>query len=195
MPKLKLMIVIASTRPGRVGLPIGQWFRERAEAHGAFEVTVADLAEINLPFLDEPKHPRLGQYMHAHTKAWSAQVAAADAFVFVTPEYNYSMTAPLKNAIDYLFNEWQYKPVGFVSYGGASGGVRAVQMIKQVVSVLKMVPVVETVALPFVAKLINAEGKVEANEAMETSATTMLNELHRMATVLEPLRQGEAQAA
>src|SRR4051812_15701392 len=92
-----LLIIIASTRPGRVGLPVGEWIRDRALAHGAFNVEVADLAEINLPFMDEPHHPRLGNYVHQHTKDWSARVAAADAVIFVTPEYNYGFTAPLKN--------------------------------------------------------------------------------------------------
>jgi len=100
MSRPTLMILIASTRPGRVGLPVGQWFRDHAIAHGGFEVEVADLATLNLPFMDEPSHPRLRQYIHQHTKNWSALVTAADAFVFVMPEYNYGFNAPLKNAID-----------------------------------------------------------------------------------------------
>src|ERR1700679_4011380 len=165
MPRLQ--IIIASTRPGRVGLPVGLWFEGRARAHQAFDVEVADLAELALPFMDEPNHPRLREYTHQHTKDWSAQVAAADAFVFVMPEYNYGFTAPLKNAIDYLHVEWQYKPVGFVSYGGLSAGTRAVQMLKQVVTTLKMTPVFEAVSIPFVAKFIDDDGAVQANETMK----------------------------
>ena len=120
-----LLIVIASTRPGRVGLPVGRWFEDRARAHGGFRVTVADLAELRLPLVDEPNHPRLRKYTQPHTRKWSEIVDAADAFAFVMPEYNYSFTAPLKNAIDYLHQEWQYKPVGLVSYGGVSAGTRA----------------------------------------------------------------------
>src|SRR6188508_1607060 len=93
----KLMIIIASTRPGRVGLPVARWFARDAIAHGGFEVEVTDLAELALPFMDEPNHPRLRQYTHQHTKEWSAKVDAADAFVFVMPEYNYGFNAPLKN--------------------------------------------------------------------------------------------------
>src|SRR5689334_4480755 len=122
MDKLKLQIVIASTRPGRVGAPVARWFHRRAEEHGGFDVELVDLAEVNLPLLDEPHHPRLRRYVHQHTQAWSARVEAADAFVFVTPEYNYGMPASLKNALDYLNQEWHYKPVGFVSYGGVSAG-------------------------------------------------------------------------
>ena len=108
----RLMIIIASTRPGRVGLPAGLWFDARARARGGFDVDLADLAEIKLPFMDEPNHPRLQKYTKQHTKEWSARVAEAQAFVFVTPEYNYGLCAPLKNAIDFLHNEWLYKPFG-----------------------------------------------------------------------------------
>src|SRR5262249_42315594 len=101
----RLMIVIASTRPGRVGLPVAEWFTAVAEEHSSFDIDVADLAEINLPFMDEPKHPRLREYQHDHTRAWSSRVDRADAFVFVHPEYNFGMTAPLKNALDYLHHE------------------------------------------------------------------------------------------
>jgi NAD(P)H-dependent FMN reductase len=187
MAKPQLMIVIASTRPGRAGLPIGRWFRERAEAHGGFAVALADLGEINLPFMNEPNHPRVRQYIHQHTKDWSGMVDAADAFVFVTPEYNHGMVAPLKNALDYLVQEWQYKPVGFVSYGGMSGGLRAVQMTKQVVTALKMVPVTEAVVLPFVSQMLS-EGVFRPTEAIEKSADAMLAELARIALPLRALK-------
>jgi NAD(P)H-dependent FMN reductase len=111
-----LAVIIASTRPGRVGPQIASWFLELASEFTDFNIDVLDLGEIALPFLDELEHPSSGVYHHEHTRAWSARVAAADAFVFVMPEYNFAMTAPLKNAIDYLYNEWAYKPVGFVSY-------------------------------------------------------------------------------
>jgi NAD(P)H-dependent FMN reductase len=186
MPKLN--VIVASTRPGRVGYPVAQWFTELARAHGGFEVELVDLAEVGLPLLDEPNHPRLGQYVHQHTKDWSASVAGADAFVFVTPEYNFGMPASLKNAIDYLHHEWQYKPVGFVSYGGVSAGTRAVQMTKQVVTTLKMTPVSEAVAIPFVTQFLGDDGTVQANEAMEGAAKAMLDELLRYTNALAPLR-------
>ena len=195
MSKPKLMIVIASTRPGRVGLPVARWFADRAEENDAFDIEVVDLAELNLPFYDEPKHPRLRQYVHQHTKDWSARVEAADAFVFVMPEYNFAFTAPLKNALDYLHLEWQYKPVGLVSYGGVSAGTRAAQMIKQVLTTLKMTPLPEAVSIPFVQQFIGADGEVHANEVMETSATAMLNELRRWTDALRPLREEAAQPA
>jgi NAD(P)H-dependent FMN reductase len=183
-----LEIVIASTRPGRVGLPVGDWVYERALLHGAFAVEIVDLALIDLPLLDEPNHPRLRQYVHQHTKDWSTTIERADAFVFVTPEYNHGFNAPLKNALDYLHAEWAYKPVGFVSYGGLAAGTRAVQMLKQVVTSLKMVPLMEAVNIPFINQLLDEQKRLRSNETIERAAAKMLDELGRWTSALEPLR-------
>jgi NAD(P)H-dependent FMN reductase len=191
----RLTIIIGSTRPGRAGLPIATWFADRARSHGGFDVDVVDLAELNLPLLDEPSHPRLRQYVHQHTRDWSATVGAGEAFVLVTPEYNYGYPAALKNAIDYLHNEWRDKPVGFVSYGGVSAGTRAVQQLKQVVTTLRMVPVVEAVSIPFHPQFIGEDGRVQANEIMEQAANAMLDELVRVEGALRPLREPNAEAA
>jgi NAD(P)H-dependent FMN reductase len=184
-----LQIIIASTRPGRVGLPVGTWFEQCAIAHGAVTVQVADLAEIDLPFLDEPNHPSQQKYTKQHTKDWSARIAASDAFVFVMPEYNHSFTAPLKNAIDYLVKEWAFKPVGLVSYGGISGGLRAVQALKPVLSGLRMVPLTEAVVIQFVASLIEDDGHFEPTTSMANSVKPMLDELARQVSVLKQLRK------
>lgn len=184
-----LKIIIASTRPGRTGLTVGEWFESHAKEHSGFdEIELVDLAEVNLPFMNEPHHPRLGKYTHQHTRDWSAKVAEADAFVFVMPEYNFGYNAELKNAIDYLHQEWQYKPVGLVSYGGVSAGIRAAQMIKQVVTALKMTPIVEAVSIPFVHQLVDEEEGLVANEVMTGAATAMLDELVRVTEALRPLR-------
>jgi NAD(P)H-dependent FMN reductase len=190
-----LTVIIASTRPGRAGLPIAEWFIDLAKRRGDFEVRVADLAQINLPFMDEPNHPRLRQYTHQHTKDWSARIDESDAFVIVTPEYNYGYPAALKNAIDYLHQEWQDKPVGFVSYGGVAAGTRAVQQLKQVVTTLKLVPVVESVNIPFHTQFIDGSGRVQPNDVMNDAADSMLRELVRLEGVLRPLRSGESKAA
>jgi NAD(P)H-dependent FMN reductase len=182
-----LTVVIASTRPGRAGLPVAEWFIAHARAHGAFEVIVADLAEINLPMLDEPNHPRLRRYTKPHTLAWSATVDASDAFVFVTPEYNYGYPASLKNAIDYLHQEWLHKPVGFVSYGGVAAGTRSIQQLKQVVTALNMMPVNESVTIPFFTQFI-VDGEVQPNEVMVLAAGAMLDELARVQAAMGPLR-------
>ncbi|MDX6741194.1 NAD(P)H-dependent oxidoreductase [Actinocorallia sp. A-T 12471] len=175
-----LQVIIGSSRPGRIGSAFAEWFTGLAEKHGAFDVETIDLAEVGLPFLDEPNHPKLRQYTHQHTLDWSATVERADAYVLVTPEYNYGYSAVLKNALDFLCHEWADKPVGFVSYGGVGAGVRAVQQLKQVVTTLRMVPVLESVNIPFAwGKL--AEGRVAPEDAaLDQSAELMLDELARL---------------
>jgi NAD(P)H-dependent FMN reductase len=189
-----LQIIIASTRPGRVGPSVASWIHERAIAHGGFDVELVDLAEVNLPMFDEPKHPRFGQYVHQHTKDWSATIKRADAFIFVVPEYNYGFNAAIKNAIDYLNAEWQHKPVGFVSYGGVAAGTRAVQMLKQVITTLKMVPVFDAVNIPFVQQFLDEERRLQPNDIMETAATAMLDELVRWTASLRNMREPAARA-
>lgn len=183
----RLLVVIASTRPGRVGLPVGTWFADRARTHGGFEVDVADLADLDLPMFNEAKHPRLGQYALEHTKAWAATVAAADAFAFVLPEYNHAFTAPLKNAIDYLNAEWRHKPVGFVSYGGVSAGTRAVQALKPVCLAVGLSPTGAAVNIPFVASFVE-DGVFRPNEPLEQGADAMLDELLGLEEALRSLR-------
>ena len=184
---LILHTIVCSTRPGRVGLPVAQWFYEVARQHGGFDAKLVDLAAFNLPIYDEPKHPVLQQYEHEHTKRWSESVSAADAFVFVTPEYNYGPPPSLLNALNYVYKEWNYKPAAFVSYGGVSGGLRAVQIEKHTLTTLKMVPIVEAVTIPMVGQHMK-EGRFAAQEVHQTSATTMLTELARWAEALKPLR-------
>jgi len=183
-----LQIIIGSTRPGRVGSAVGDWIIERARARGDFEVVVTDLAELDLPMFDEPNHPRLHQYVHQHTKDWSAIVDRSDAFVFVIPEYNYGFNAATKNAIDYLNREWRDKPAGIVSYGAVSGGTRAAQMLKQVLSGVRLAPVTDSVNIPFVAEKLDENGRLKPNEIMEQAAAAMLDELARWAQALRPLR-------
>ena len=183
----KLTIVIASVREGRGGEAIARWFIERAQQHGKFEVQVADLKELNLPILNEPHHPRLKKYVHESTKQWSAIVDASDAFVFVTPEYNYSTPPALVNALDTLYHEWTYKPVGFVTYGGISGGLRAMQMTRMMVTGFKMMPMVEAVNIPFFTQFVQ-DDVFKANETLEKSVAPMLDELLRWSEALKTLR-------
>jgi NAD(P)H-dependent FMN reductase len=182
-----LLVIVASTRPGRVGPRIGGWFAGRAAAHGAFEVTVADLAELALPLLDEPEHPSDRRYTREHTRRWSALVERADAVVIVTPEYNYGMPASLKNALDYLYHEWAYKPVGFVSYGMTSGGLRAVQMAKQVVTTLRMMPAGEAVTV-FLRRQLDASGDLIVDGSLNAAAAALLDELAVLTGALAALR-------
>jgi NAD(P)H-dependent FMN reductase len=186
---MKLEIIVASTRPGRAGPSIAAWFEDFARRHGKFDIELVDLAEVNLPLLDEPAHPRLMNYQHEHTKRWSATVASADAYAFVTPEYNYGAPAPLINALDFVFREWHYKPACFVSYGGQSGGIRSVQMMKPILTTLKMMPIPEAVAIPFFAQHRDADGRFTATDAHERAAADMLNELEKWAVALKALRR------
>lgn len=188
MTKPLLQIIIASTRPGRVGAPVGAWFTERAREHAGFDIEVVDLKEVDLPLLDEPRHPRFRDYQHEHTLRWSRTIERADAYVFVVPEYNYGYNAAVKNAIDYLHQEWLDKPVGFVSYGGVAAGTRAVQQLKQVLTTLRMVPVVESVNIPFVGQFL-VDGEIKPNEIMQGAATALLDELGRVSPVLRTLRE------
>lgn len=185
---LTLHTVICSTRPGRIGPSVGHWFHEFAYDHGSFDTHLVDLAEFDLPVFNEPQHPRLQQYEHGHTTRWSDSVAAADAFVFVTPEYNHNPSPALVNALDYVYREWNYKPCAFVSYGGLSGGIRAVHTTKLMVTTLKMVPLTESVTLPMVKQHIDASGIFTPEEQHTASAQVLLDELQRWAEALAPMR-------
>ena len=184
---MKLTVVVASIREGRAGDPIARWFVERAKQHGKFDVHVADLKELNLPMMNEPHHPRLKKYVNDSTKQWSDIVGSSDAFVFVTPEYNYTLPPALVNALDTVYHEWTYKPVAFVSYGGVSGGMRAVQTGKLMVTGFKMMPMVEAVNIPFFTQFVQ-DGVFKANETHEKSVNPMLDELLRWSGALKTLR-------
>ncbi len=183
-----LKIIIASTRPGRKGPALGDWIFDTAKKHTEFNVELLDLAEINLPFLDEPNHPRMQKYEKEHTKNWSAKISEADAFIFLLPEYNFSYPATIKNALDFLYNEWNFKPLGFVSYGGIAAGTRSVQALKQVVTAMKMVPIVESVNIPFFTKYIDEQNKFNADDTIQKSAESMLKELLLWTRKLKEMR-------
>ena len=184
---LVLHTIICSTRPGRVGPTIARWFNAAAGQHGKFDAKLVDIADFNLPVYDEPRHPMMQQYEHDHTRAWSASVAAADAFVFVTPEYNYGPPPSLVNALNYVYREWNYKPATFVSYGGVSGGLRAVQVEKQILSTLKVVPIPEQVSVHMAGQHIE-DGVFKPDPTHSHSAIRALDELHKWAEGLKAMR-------
>ena len=175
MAKPVLHVIIASTRPGRVGAAIAQWFYERALERDTFEVELVDLATIDLPLFNEPRQPVLQNYEFEHTKRWSSTVSRADAFVLVMPEYNHSFNAALKNALDYLYHEWRDKPVGLVSYGGGALGARAIEALK---------PVIASIGLAYTGEMSISlqqfpvvDGVFLAPDALESRARTLLDEL------------------
>ncbi|MBB1628341.1 NADPH-dependent FMN reductase [Achromobacter sp. UMC71] len=186
--KPRLNIIIASTRPGRVGPRIGEWIDLLARSRDDFETSLIDLAEFQLPVYDESHLPKNKNYEHQHTIRWARSVDSADAFVFVVPEYNAHPTPALVNALHFLFHEWNYKAVGFVSYAYASGGLRGVQELKPLMLTLKLVPLVEQVMIPMFHQHLSTEGKFEANAVHTQAAETMLDELSRWTTALKTLR-------
>ena len=196
MKKVRVLVLICSTRPGAIGPAIAQWFIDTVSPLGAtlgVELVPVPLRDLDLPFLDEEEHPASGVYQHQHTRDWSAMVEAADGFIMITPEYNYGMPAALKNALDYLSREWAWKPVGFVSYGNTSAGTRSVQHAKQVVTTLRLVPLGATVAIRIADTMEN--GSVRASKRLDASASSVMSELARLAHTLRPLREAAQSTA
>lgn len=193
---LSLVVVTGSTRPGRVGPVIARWAEEAARAHqgahGGFDVTLADLGDLGLPLLDEPAHPAKQEYQHEHTRRWSRIVDGADAFVMVTPEYDYFPPAALVNAVQALLREWAYKPAGVVSYGGASGGLRAAQGLRQLLGNVNVHALPQTVPVPMFRQFIGEDGALRPNEAMQKGMGEMLDELGKWAGALKVLRPSAA---
>lgn len=188
MEKYNLKVIVTSTRNGRQGIAVANWFAEKVKEHNAFNTEILDLKEIALPMLDEPHHPRLKNYQYEHTKAWSKKIEEADEFVFVIPEYNYGLPPSLVNAIDYLFSEWNYKPAALVSYGGISGGLRSAQMSKLILTTVKVFPLTEAISIPFFAKQINEEGVFIANPLIDKSYNEMMDELIKWTKGLKYMR-------
>ena len=150
----KIAIILGSTRPGRNGEAVAQWVLDIAKQRSDAEYELVDIKDYNLPHLDEAMPPSMGQYSQPHTKAWAEKIASFDGFVFVTPEYNHSTSGALKNAIDFLFAEWNNKAAGFVSYGSV-GGTRAVEHLRLVMGELKVASVRSQVALSLFTDFTN----------------------------------------
>lgn len=170
-----MLIIVGSVREGRRGEPVARWFADIASARDDLTCEVADLKELALPLLIAPKSPSSGEYGPEQTR-WAERVAGADGYVLVTPEYNHGYPPALKNALDLVYAEWNRKPMGCVSYGGASGGVRAVQQLRQVAVELQMAPVRANVAIPRVFRRIGDDGRFDGEEFAD-SAAGLLDEL------------------
>ncbi|MDX3660195.1 NAD(P)H-dependent oxidoreductase [Streptomyces sp. ID05-26A] len=179
-------IIIGSTRPGRNGEQVAKWVAQHAQERTDATFELVDLKDFPLPHLDEPMPPAMGQYQHDHTKAWAAKIAEFDGFVMVTPEYNHSTSGVLKNAIDYLFAEWNNKAVGFVSYGGV-GGARAVEHLRLVAGELKMADVRTSVSLSMFTEFKNFS-EFQPSDFQVSTLSTMFDELVAWSSALAPLR-------
>lgn len=185
---MRLGIITVSTREERVGDAVAKWFSEYAKVHEGFaDFTLIDLKELNLPLMNEPKHPLMKDYKFDYTKKFSQLIEPCDAYVFVTPEYDYFAPGALVNAIDYLSQEWSYKPAAFVAYGGISGGLRSVQAAKPLLTSVKMMPIPESVSFHFVVNNLK-DGTLVPERKHEDMARLMLDELVKWAEALKPMR-------
>ncbi len=184
---LRIAIIIGSTRPGRRGEDVANWVHEIAKKRSDAEFEIVDIKNFNLPLLDEPMSPMLGQYAHLHTKIWSAKIASFDAYVFVTPEYNHGTSGALKNAIDFLYNEWVNKAAGFVGYGGASG-TRAVENLRLVMGELQVADVRAQVGLSLFTDFEDFRVFKPAPQ-QEKSANAMLDQVIAWGGALKTLRE------
>jgi len=184
---IKVAIIIGSTRPGRKAEAVAKWVHGIAKKHGGAEFEIVDILDFNLPFLDEPIPPSVNKYSHPHTKKWAARIDPFDAFVFVTPEYNHGPSGALKNAIDFLFREWNNKAAGFVGYGSA-GGVRAVEQLRLVMGELRVADVRAQVMLSLITDFENYT-VFKPGPQHEAAVNTMLDEVIAWGGALKGLRE------
>ena len=184
---LKTAVIIGSTRPGRNTEAVAKWVFQLAQNGKKAEFELVDLKDFDLPLLDEPVPPAMGQYSQPHTKAWADKVASFDAFIFVTPEYNHSTSGALKNAIDYLYAEWNNKAAGFVSFGSA-GGTRAVEHLRLIMAELQVADVRAQVALSLFSDFEN-HTTFKPSPHHEESVHTMIDQVIAWGSALKPLRQ------
>ena len=184
---LRVAIIIGSTRPGRKADAVAKWVYEIAQKRGDAEFDLVDIKDFNLPLLDEPISPMMGQYTHEHTKKWSEKIASFDGYVFVTPEYNHGTSGALKNAIDYLYKEWVNKAAGFVGYGGAAG-VRAVENLRLVMGELQVADVRAQVGLSLYTDFENYSVFKPAPQH-EKSVNAMLDQVIAWGGALKTLRK------
>lgn len=190
--KPRIAVVIGSTRPGRKGEGIGHWVHEVAAARDDLDVELVDVADRHLPLFDEPAPPMLGRYANDHTRVWAETIRAFDGFVFVVAEYNHGIPAALKNAVDYLYAEWNDKAAGFVGYG-VDGGVRAIEQLRLVLAPLKVATVSATAPLRLFTDL-GPDGR-PADPRHAAAVSAVLDQVRDWSAALAPLRQPVAVAA
>ncbi len=183
---LRVAVILGSTRPGRNGEAVAKWVYDVAKKRNDSEFEYVDIKDYELPLLDEPIPPSLGRYSKDHTKAWAAKIDSFDAFVFVAAEYNHGIPGALKNAIDFLFKEWNNKVAGFVGYGSA-GGVRSVEQLRLVMAELQVATVRSQVQLSLFTDFENFSAFKPA-PYQETSVNTMLDQVISWGNALKTLR-------
>jgi NAD(P)H-dependent FMN reductase len=185
----RIAIIVGSTRPGRNAEAVAKWVYEHAARRKDAEIELVDIADYDLPLLDEPALPSAGKYTKEHTKKWAAKVASFDGFVFVTPEYNHGISGALKNAIDFLYAEWNDKAAGFVSYGSV-GGTRAVESLRLVMAELQVADVRAQVALSLYTDFENFS-KFKPGPQHEAPLNTVFDQVVKWSNALAPLRHAK----
>lgn len=185
----KIKIIAGSVRPGRFNMQPATWLHELAQQHKDVEFELIDLEKENLPFYNESTPALMHQYELPHTKAWAEKIGEADGFIFVTPEYNHSYSPVLGNAISYLNQEWNYKPVSFVSYGSAAGGSRAVEHLRGIAGELRMFDLREQVVIPHYYNNLDDKGQYKWGDAEKSQATTLLDEIVTWSKKLKVARE------
>ncbi|HEX3568463.1 MAG TPA: NAD(P)H-dependent oxidoreductase [Candidatus Saccharimonadales bacterium] len=188
-----IKVILGSTRPNRFGPKVAQWIMDATKEFTDATFELVDLAEVNLPLLDEPVPAKQDKYSNEHTKRWAEIVGGADGFVFIVPEYNHGVGAAVKNAFDYLYKEWNYKPVAFASYGADAGGARSVEHLRLTASYLKMYDVCEQVNIPFYWNQLDKEGNLTTTEGQNDGARAMLQEIIFWTEHLQPVRKARQQ--
>jgi len=183
---LRIAIILGSTRPGRKTEPVARWVLDHARQRGDAEYELVDIAEFDLPLLDEPIPPSQHKYSKDHTKRWSEKIASFDGYVFVTPEYNHSTSGALKNAIDFLYSEWNNKAAGFVSFG-SSGGTRAVEHLRLIMGELQIADVRSQVALSLFTDFENFS-TFKPQALHEKSLKSMLDQLVAWSGAMKSVR-------
>ena len=184
---MRLAVIVGSTRPGRIGPKVANWFAEVARTDGRFDADLVDLADFGFPIEMGQGAPRMGQY-HPDAVSFAERIAQADAFVFVTPEYNHGYPASLKSALDAIYKEWTMKPASFVSYGGASGGLRSIEQLRQVMAELHIHDIQASISLPFVFGAFAEDGSIKDPMAGK-AAQTVLDQLSWWSSTLKNGRE------
>ena len=185
----KIAIILGSTRTGRAGERVAQWVLNQARRRGDADYDLIDLAEVDLPQIDEPFPPAMGRYTHPHTQQWATTIAAYDGYVLVTPEYNHSFPGVLKNALDRVYTEWNNKAAGLVSYG-VDGGVRAVEALRPVLAALQLADVAPTVTLNLRTDFADFGTAFTPGEHQGPALTAMLDQLLSWSKALARNRRG-----
>lgn len=175
--KLKVQVILGSTRQGRKGEKVAKWIYNLASNREDFETEFIDLKDWNIPFLDDPVPPMMGEYSNPLIRKWAKKISEADAYIIVTPEYNHGYPAVLKNALDVVYKEWVNKPVTFVAYGGMVGGARAVEQLRQVAIELQMAPIREAIYIPFIWNAFDESGELKNKEDYGKKAENMFKQL------------------